>query len=208
MTFFLKKGNLMYKAFIAMICSISTVLLLAKPLLANDVPSEVGGFRLGEDITEYPEVEFSNFLKEVVITDWHGFRKGIIAYGICAYPGKIVRITMKYENSSKGFYKKLLREFKHRYGEPDEWNGDAFGILFKWKWRFKDEKGRQINLTLQHNLKDERENLGNIVKLYYPEREAEERECFNRQCEINKDSEEKEKLAKRKETNWDYLIPR
>ena len=76
------------------------------------VPSEIGGFKLGEDITEYPEVEFSNYLKEVVITDWHGFRKGIIAYGVCAYPGKIVRITMKYEDSSKRFYKKLLHEFK------------------------------------------------------------------------------------------------
>lgn len=184
------------------------LLILPLPGSATESPQEIGGFKLGEDITDYPEVEFSNYLKEVVITDWHGFRKGIIAYGVCVYPGKIVRITMKYENSSKQFYKKLFREFKNKYGEPTAWNGDAFGILFKWKWKFRDKNNMKINLTLQHNLKDERENIGNIVKLYYPEREEEERLCFIEQCEIRNSAEEKEEMKKRKELNWEYLVPR
>ena len=58
---------------------------------------------------------------------------------------------MKYEDSSKKFYKKLLREFKKKYGEPTEWGGDAFGILFKWKWVFPAENNQRVNLTLQHN---------------------------------------------------------
>lgn len=195
-----------YKSFTYL--TIFALLILPTTGFAVESPQEIGGFKLGEDITDYPEIEFSNYLREVVITDWHGFRKGIIAYGVCAYPGKIVRITMKYENSNKKFYKKLLREFKNKYGEPAEWNGDAFGILYKWKWKFHDKNNMRVNLTLQHNLKDERENIGNIVKLYYPEREEEERLCFNEQCEIRKNSEEKEEIQKRKEMNWEFLVPR
>ena len=97
---------------------------------------------------------------------------------------------------------------KKRYGEPTEWNGDAFGILFKWKWKFRDNNERLINLTLQHNLKDERENIGNIVKLYYPEREEEERLCFNKQCELRKSAQEKEDLQKNRDMNWEHMIPK
>ena len=171
---------------------------------AIEVPQEIGGFRLGEDITEYSDIEYSNYLKDVVVTDWHGFRKGIISYGICASPGKIVKISMKYEDSSKDFYETLLKKFKKKFGKPAIWGGDAFGILSKWKWVFNDENNRRVNLILQHNLKNHNENIGNIVKLYYPEREKEERLCFIEQCEINKSAEQ---ALERKEMNWDYLIP-
>ena len=185
-------------------------LILLQPVLsaAMNVPKEIGGFMIGEDIDNYPEVESSNYLKEVVITDWYGFKKGIISYGECAYPGKIVKIHLKYENSSKVFYKKLLSEFKNRFGPPMEWNGDAFGLLFKWKWRFVDENNESVNLTLQHNLKDHRENIGTIVKLYFPKREEEERLCFNEKCDLWKSNSEKEEIEKRKHMNWDYLIPK
>ena len=175
---------------------------------AGNAPKEIGGFKIGEDIAKYTQVESSNYLKEVVITDWYGFRKGIISYGICAYPGKIVRINLKYEDSGKNFYKKLLQEFKARFGEPAEWGGDAFGILFKWKWRFVDGNNEIVNLVLQHNLKDHRENIGNIVKLYYPAREEEERLCFNKKCELWKSDKEQAEVEKRKQMNWDYLIPK
>jgi hypothetical protein len=177
-------------------------------LTAGNVPKELGGFKIGEDIAKYPEVESSNYLQEVVITEWHGFRRGVISYGSCAYPGKIVRIHLKYEDSSKNFYKKLLREFKSRFGEPAEWSGDAFGILFKWKWRFIDENNERVNLTLQHNLKDHRESIGNTVKLYFPAREEEERLCFNQKCELWKSDKEKEEIENRKQMDWDYLIPK
>ena len=187
------------------LAAIFQIIFSAGTVSAIEIPQEIGGFRLGEDITEYSDIEYSNYLKEVVVTDWHGFREGIISYGICASPGKIVRISMKYENSSKDFYETLLKKYKKKFGKPTIWGGDAFGILSKWKWVFIDEKNHKVNLILQHNLKNHNENIGNSVKLYYPEREKEERLCFIEQCEINKSEEQ---VLERKEMNWDYMIPR
>ena len=190
--------------------SIPLCLLLsaAATVLSIEVPKEIGGFRLGEDITEYSDIQYSNYLKEVVVTDWHGFRKGVISYGICASPGKIVRISMKYEDPSKPFYEELLKRFKKRFGKPSIWEGDAFGILYKWKWVFYDENNERVNLILQHNLQNHHENIGNLVKLYYPEREKEERLCFIEQCEITRSEEEQQRVEARKQMNWDFMVPR
>lgn len=184
--------------------------ILLTPVLAYGVgaPKEIGGFKLGEDITDYPEIEASNFLREVVVNDLYGFRKGIISYGTCAYPGKIVKIQMKYENSSKAFYDELLKRYKKKYGKPTEWKGDAFGILYIWKWRFYDEEGRQVNLLLQHNLQNHNQNIGNQVKLSYPERLEEERFCFIEFCEENKTEEQRALIEERKKPDWDYMVPR
>lgn len=186
----------------------SLFLLLPTTIIAVEAPSEIAGFRLGEDITEYPDIEYSNYLKEVIITDWYGFRKGIISYGLCVHPGEIVKIALKYEDSSKAFFKKLMKEFKKKYGKPTEWKGDAFGIMHVWKWVFIDENNRRVNLLLQHNLQNHNENIGNVVKLSYPERAEEERLCFIQQCAINKTEGDKKRLAERKEPNWEYMIPR
>lgn len=188
--------------------TIFQIFISAGAVSSVEIPHEIGGFRLGEDITEYSEIEYSNYLKEVVVTDWHGFRKGIISYGICAFPGRIVRISMKYEDSSKDFFDVLLKKYRNKFGKPTLWGGDAFGILSKWKWIFVDENNRRVNMILQHNLKNDNENIGTIVKLYYPEREREERLCFIEQCEINKSEEQQKQILERKEMNWDYLIPR
>jgi len=56
---------------------------------AVEIPREIAGIELGSDIADYPDIEYSNYLKEVVVMDWHGFRKGIISYGICESPGNI-----------------------------------------------------------------------------------------------------------------------
>lgn len=175
---------------------------------AVEAPSEIAGFKLGEDITEYQEIEYANYLREVVVNDWYGFKKGIISYGTCAYPGQIVKIRMKYEDSSKKFYDELLKKFKQKYGKPNEWKGDAFGVLYVWKWQFIDSDNRRVNLILQHNLQDDNENIGNVIKLSFPEREEDERLCFIEFCEINKTDQQKEHIKARLEPDWEYMIPR
>jgi len=176
--------------------------------VADHAPTEIAGFRLGEDITEYNEIEYTNFLKEVVVTDWHGFRKGIISYGTCAYQGEIIKIKMKYEDGSRDFFNTLLKKYKQKFGKPDDYEGDAFGILLIWKWRFLDKNQNLVSMSLQHNSQDETENIGNVVKLRYPEREEQERLCFVQQYDENRTVEEKKRLEEQKDTNWDYLIPR
>jgi len=183
--------------------------LAARDAQADDTaPLEVGGFKLGTDITDYHDIEYTNYLKELVVNDWHGFRKGIISYGTCAHPGEIVRIQMKYDDSSPEFYQKVLREYEHKFGKPGEWKGDAFGVLYVWKWTFTDKDNNPVNLILQHNLHNHNENIGTVVKLYYPEREEEEHLCFLKHCEINKTPAERERIEQRKHADWDFLIPR
>ncbi|WP_163340289.1 hypothetical protein [Desulfopila sp. IMCC35008] len=178
-------------------------------LNANDqVPHEVGGFSLGSDINEYPEVVASNFLQETVVTDRYGFRKGIISTGVCKYPDKILKMRLKYEDSDKKFFQKLLKEYKKKYGAPHEWKGDSFGIVHIWKWHFTDSENRKVSLSLQHNLKNINENIGNLVKLSYPELVEEERACFNQMCEEKKKDQDVKKREELKQPDWDYMIPK
>lgn len=185
-----------------------TLMLVPTQASAVEVPTEIAGFKLGEDITEYPEIEASNYLREVVVNDLYGFRKGVISYGTCAYPGQIVKIKMKYEDRSKRFYEQLLKRFKKKFDRPTEWKGDAFGVLYVWKWRFLDENNQRVNLILQHNLQNDDENIGNMVKLSYPEREEEERLCFIKFCEDNKTEEQKALIKERRKPDWEYMLPR
>ena len=177
-------------------------------IFAGDVPHQVGGIVLGSHIDNYPDIMKSNFMKEVVVTDRHGFRKGIISYGVCKYKGEILKIRLKYENKSKSFYTTLLARYREKYGAPDSWNGDSFGLLHIWKWHFTDKEQNRVNLNLQYNAKDPDETIGNMVKLSYPDRIQEERECFIQMCDRayeKTDSKRKEELKK---SDWSYLVPR
>lgn len=183
--------------------------LLCLPLQAVPAatPHEIANIKLGAKVEDYPDLEYSNFLKEIVVMDWHGFRKGIVSYGICDSPGVIVKLQMKYEDSSKAFFNTLMKRYKNKYGAPNEWKGDSFGIKHIWKWYFVDAEGRKVNMILQHNLQDTSQSLGNQVKLYYPEMIEKEHLCFLKQCEEISSPEHKKRKEQLKETSWDYLIP-
>ena len=187
---------------------VQLVLLFPFAGSARDIPHEVGGFVLGSNVTDYPDIEYSNFLKEVVIYDWHGFDKGIISYGICDSPGEIVKIKLKYENPSKKYFKLLLKKYTKKFGKPTEWKGDSFGILHVWKWKFLDKNNNRIHMVLQHNTKNPNENIGNMVKLYYPDSIAREQACFSDQCTMNISNTEKEKQKQRKKGDWNYMMPK
>jgi hypothetical protein len=170
----------------------------------ENTPHEINGFVLGSSIEEYDFITYRNFLKDVIIGEVGGFRKGIISYGVCDQPGKIVRIKMKYKDSSRKFYKQLLKRFEKKFGEPDEFTGDAFGIVLEWKWRFTDKDNNYITLTLQHNLKNLDKNIGNMVKLTMPERIKAERLCFKKTC----GSKKMDCPLSMQDDSWENLIPR
>ena len=115
---------------------------------------------------------------------------------------------MKYEDSSKTFYYELLKRFKQKYGKPNEWKGDAFGVLYVWKWQFFNSDNERVTLILQHNLQNHNETIGNQVKLSYSERLEEERLCFIEYCETSKSAEEQERIKQRMKPDWDHMIPR
>lgn len=175
---------------------------------AVDAPVEVGGITLGSSIDTYPDIISSNFMKEVVVTDRHGFRKGVISYGVCKYEGEILKIKLKYNDKSKSFFKTLLTKYRKKFGPPDSWNGDSFGLLHIWKWHFNDKDQNRISLNLQYNAKDPNETIGNVVKLSYPDRIEEERICFMQMCDQANEKTDKKFKKELEKTDWSYLIPR
>jgi hypothetical protein len=180
------------------------------PAYGNKTPTEVGGFTLGTSIEEYEFISYRNFLKQVVIDKIPGFRKGIIEYGVCDRPGEIVKIKLKYLDPSKSFFKKLLKRYKKKYGEPDEFVGDSFGIVKAWKWQFKNNNGNRVTMILQHNLKNPNEVTGNMVKLYMPDQVEAERKCFNKTCALRNPEAFKKAQGPLEwdESGWQQMIPR
>lgn len=187
-----------------------SVLLAFFPLQsqAQNVPHEIAGISLGTSIDNYPDILQNNYLQEVVVTDWHGFRKGVISYGTCKYIDKILKIDMKYEDKSNNFYQKLLTAFREKFGEPAAWTGDSFGVMHVWKWQFIDNEQNRVSLSLQYNGKNSNETIGNVVKLAYPGKMEEERLCFVEMCEASKNKTDAKRREELMKFDWSHLIPK
>jgi len=178
------------------------------------VPYQVGGFTLGTNIADSKDrvkmetalpIRYNTFLHEVEIKPREGFKSGLIAYGTCAKPGRIVRIKLKYADSSKQFYEALLKHFKKKFGEPIEYRGDSFQVVIAWKWSFVDKNYNRISLTLMHNSRDEEEKMGNAVKLTLHNFIEKERRCFEKK---QPGSQEKYPQKTVRHPNWEVFIPR
>ena len=201
------------------ILCLGLTICLVTGVWAAQVPYQVGGFTLGKAISEHPDllkmetalpIRYMEYIKEVEISDIPGFKSGLIGYGDCFKPGRIVRIKLKYSDSSKKFFNSLLKHFKERFGEPEEWRGDPFHMVVAWKWSFIDSKNNRISLTLQHNTKDEEEKIGNAVKLTMTNFLDEEQNCFEKKHPESRGSSGKKAKGKKTEPskNWDLFIPR
>lgn len=163
------------------------IFLLSNNLAHAKFPLHLGGFTLGDDISNYHhlismetrrEVTFNTYLKEGEIIAQPGFKSGLIAYGTCDKPNKILRIKLKFSDSSKSFFNRLLKKYKTHLGPPSEYKGDPFQTLIAWKWSFTNEKNEKISLILQHNVMVEDEKIGTAVKLTLTTQIERERTCF------------------------------
>lgn len=187
-------------------------------VVGAQAPKYLGGFMLGVNISEFQDmiqaetalpIRYAEYLTEVEIKNKPGFKSGLISYGNCAVPGRILRIKLKYADSSKKFYEALLKQFKTRFGEPQEWRGDPFHILIAWKWSFKDGQNNKISMILQHNTKDEEEKVGNAVKITVTSFIDQERECFEKNDPVSKQQGTiPVKKKKAGPVDWDPLLPR
>jgi hypothetical protein len=179
-------------------------------------PHEIAGFALGKNISDYQEkiqmetmlpIRYADFLKEVEIRNIPGYKSGLITYGDCAVPGRILRIKLKYADSSREFYNNLLDRYTKRFGKPDRWRGDPFHVLVAWKWSFTDKEGNRISMVLQHNVEDTTRKLGNAVKLTMLNFEEEEIQCFEKKESEARVPEIKRDQKVKVEQNWDLFIP-
>ena len=177
-------------------------------------PVHLGGFILGEDIANYThlidmktcgEIAFNKYLGEGKTIRRAGFKSGLIAYGLCDAPNKILRIKLKFADSSKSFFKKILRRYKKALGTPNEYRGDPFQTMIAWKWSFVNDKKEKISLILQHNTMVEDEKLGNAVKLTLTSQIEKERACFMAKFPGKNITEPLPKLKRK--ALWDLYIP-
>ena len=199
--------------------TVLAILWAAGICLAGEAPHQISVFVLNRDIADFKDyvimesalpVRYMENIEEVEIKSIKGLKTGYIAYATCAAPGHIVRIKLKYRDSSKKFFKDLLKQIKKKYGEPDEYRGDPFHILIAWKWSFIDKEGNRISLNLQHNFQDPNQKMGNAIKLTMWNLVEEDQQCYRR-----KTDDPREKLRQRngKEldsglSGWDLFMPR
>ena len=202
-----------------LLITILSFLWFAGICLAGEAPHQISVFVLNRDIADFKDyvimetaipVRYMENIEEVEIKSIKGLKTGYIAYATCAAPGHIVRIKLKYKDSSKKFFKNLLKQIKKKYGEPDEYRGDPFHILIAWKWSFVDKEGNRISLNLQHNTQDPDQKMGNAIKLTMRNLVEEDQQCYRLKAD-----DPREKLRQR---DWkvmdsglsegDFFMPR
>lgn len=198
------------------------VMLITVPaiyqLCLADVPYQIGGFRLGANVNQYAEslrmeaslpLRHMEYLSEVEVKPFNGFRSGYISYGNCYNSGQVVKIKLKYERSDRGFFDELLEHFSKKFGKPDEYKGDAFRAFIAWKWSFTDKNKNKISLILQHNSQDDEEyTSGNSVKMSQVTLMEQERKCYEKKHpEVREESLEAQKEPSQKRPDFKLLVP-
>jgi hypothetical protein len=178
-----------------------------------DPPNQIGPFILGRGIAEFAAyvdmqselpIRYLENIKEVEIKPIKGFKSGLIAYGTCAAPGKVVRIKLKYADDSKAFFEALHKKIEARFGKFDEYRGDPFQIVVGWKKSFTDDHGNSISLMIQHNSRDEEEKIGNSIKLTLTN--LFDSDCNCQQKKVTEVSEQPIEIAT--PNPWELFIPR
>ena len=189
-------------------------MLAGNAVWAASAPRHLGGFSLGEDIKRFEsKVDMSTMLplryiptlKEVKISPQKGIKSGLIYYGTCSNEGRIIRIRLKFSDSSRGFFKTLLKKYKSRFGKP-EWRGDSFGIVVAWKWAFVDAEGNNISLIIQHNTRDPDQRVGNAVKMTMTNLMQEERACWQKN-KVDAKQPKPASTGDSKSIDWERFIP-
>jgi hypothetical protein len=202
-----------------LLITILSFLWFAGICLAGEAPHQISVFVLNRDIADFKDyvimetalpIRYMENIEEVEIKPIKGIKTGYIAYATCAAPGHIVRIKLKYKESSKNFFENLFKQIKKKYGEPDEYRGDPFHILIAWKWSFIDKEGNRISLNLQHNTQDPDQKMGNAIKLTMRNLVEEDQQCYRLKAD-----DPREKLRQRNGkvmdtglSGWDLYMPR
>lgn len=157
---------------------------------AAEVPRTIAGITLGSQFDEYKDLcrmEFygSNsdiiFLKDAPLKEEAipGIRGGDIYAATCAHPGEVVRVKLKFSDRKKRLYESLLERYKDKFGEPDNYKGDAFRNVVAWEWLISDDT-RTVNLTLMYSI-DPEFRPGVSIKMTDETMLREDYECYQKE---------------------------
>ena len=153
-------------------------------------PTSLAGFTLGKDVNNYKKycnmdkatpVSDAPFLSEALIKrdSLPGVRGGSLNYGNCKEPEKLVRIKIKFHDQSKKLFNNLLNGYKKKFGNPDNYLGDAFKNVIAWEWLFKNDAGEQVSLVLMWS-RDKEIRPGVSIKMTNSTMLNTEYTCFKR----------------------------
>lgn len=140
------------------------VLLLTSSALAEEsAPLSVAGIRLGDDFHQYEDIlrmEHAGAMSDAVFLDEaliqtgaiHGVRGGSVIWGNCANKGRVVRIKIKFADTSRDLFKRLLARYEEKFGQPDTYKGDSFRNVIAWEWEIADDDGRHVKILLMYSV--------------------------------------------------------
>ncbi len=146
------------------ILSLSVILLFSSSAFAGeDAPLSLAGIHLGDDFHKYEHLlrmEHAGamadavFLNEALIRTGaiHGVRGGSVIWGNCANSGKVLRVKIKFADTSEELFKKLLVRFEEHFGEPTRYQGDSFRNVIAWEWEIADDDGRHVRIQLMYSV--------------------------------------------------------
>ncbi|EFL49212.1 conserved hypothetical protein [Solidesulfovibrio fructosivorans JJ]] len=192
---------------------------LARPGYGADAPMELAGIRLGETLAEagktvaHPETDRSfhkPYLGLAAVAPVPGYRSGYVDYGLCAKPGRIVRLKMNYADESLEFFERILEALTKRYGAPQEWRGNAFRTLRTWKWSLRAAGGEPVSLILMHyEGEDGAFTEGNSIRLAATGMVHDEEVCYDAKYKKSDAFEAaRAEAAKNKKLGLDWFLPR
>ncbi len=141
---------------------------------ADNGPVSIVGIKLGTPVSEYKELikEGSTlrmwdqeYLSRVELKHIPGMKSGYLSFANCDKLDTVVRIKLKYDDSSVDFFQKMYKALEKKYGTPQN-RGNPFGTLKVWKWALTSPQGHAISLILTHNNgKDDEYSYGNTLRL-------------------------------------------
>ena len=152
-------------------------------------PSSLAGFELGADKDKYTQkldLDRVNpapdevFLEEIPLLTHAipGVRIGYLYFGRCEKPGQLIRIKLKFDDNTKGFFDQMLDLYSKAWGNPASYRGDPFQNHVSWKWSFKRQDGERVSLVLSYS-RDPQDRFGNMVKMSLRNAWNQEKDCWD-----------------------------
>lgn len=174
---------------LAVIILVMAGFLSASPCFAaQNAPESIAGITIGNNVSSIRSLLDMDsaaapwqeeYIKRIKIRDMEGYNGGYVVTGNCNRMDIILRMKLKYADSSLDFFNKLYSKLEKRFGQPNDWRGNPFGTLKVWKWSLKDSKGN-ISLIVQHfSGDDDSITKGNSIRLSRPGWIKEEAKCWD-----------------------------
>ncbi|ADU61298.1 MAG: hypothetical protein KUA35_00085 [Pseudodesulfovibrio sp.] len=192
---------------------LALILLSAPCLAAEPLPLTLSVFTLGKDVdlyqsycdgsqglsqTDIPFLSETNLRADSV----PGVRGGSLTHGNCLGDRKLLRVKLKFHDTSQKFFNALLKEYTKQFGEPDSYQGDTFKNVIAWQWNFARGK-EAVSLLLMWS-RDKEMRPGVSIKMTLESLLDAEYDCYKAAF----DKQEKDQGGPTAIRNLNDFVPR